>query len=126
MKIVLTGSLGNIGKPLAASLTAKGHAVTIISSNPERQQDIEKLGAKAAIGTLQDAEFLAATFKGADIVYLMETMEAVGDMFDKNVDFIAAIEQIGRNYKYAVEQSGVKKSYTSAASARIRIKAPGF
>lgn len=38
----------------------------------------------------------------------METMEAAGSMFDKNIDFIGEIEQIGRNYKYAVEQSGVK------------------
>lgn len=35
-----------------------------------------------------DADFLTATFKGTDIVYLMETMEAAGDMFDKSVDFI--------------------------------------
>lgn len=109
MNIVLTGSLGNIGKPLARALTGKGHAVTVISSNPERQKDIEALGAKAAIGTLQDAGFLAETFKGADMVYLMETMEAVGNMFDKSIDFIGGIEQIGRNYKYAIEQSGVKK-----------------
>ncbi len=109
MNIVLTGSLGNIGKPLATSLTKNGHAVTIISSNPEREKDIAALGAKAAIGTMQDAEFLANTFTGADIIFLMETMEAVGDMFDKSVDFIGGIEQIGRNYKYAIEQSAVKK-----------------
>ena len=109
MKIVLTGSLGNIGKPLTTALIEKGHAVTVISSTSKRQKDIEALHAKAAIGTMQDADFLVATFKGADIVFLMETMEAVGDMFDKNVDFIGEIEQIGRNYKQAIEQSGVKK-----------------
>lgn len=109
MKIVLTGSLGNTGKPLATLLTGNGHTVTVISSKSERRKDIEALGAKAAVGTLQDAQFLTDAFKGADIVYLMETMEAVGDMFDKSVDFIGDIEQIGRNYKYAVEQSGVKK-----------------
>src|SRR5690606_13274897 len=47
--------------------------------------------------------------KSADIVYLMETMEAAGDMFDKSVDFIETINKIGDNYKTAVEQSGVKK-----------------
>ncbi|HEU4555660.1 MAG TPA: NAD(P)H-binding protein [Chitinophaga sp.] len=109
MNIVLTGSLGNIGKPLTTTLLSEGHAVTVISSKPDRKKDIEALGAKAAIGAMQDAAFLAGAFKGADVVYLMETMEAAGDMFDKNIDFIGAIEQIGRNYKYAVEQSGVKK-----------------
>jgi len=109
MNIVLTGSLGRIGKPLAQDLVQKGHSVTVISSKQERQKDIEALGAKAAIGTMQDVDFLSATFKGADIVYVMETLEAVGGSFDPNIDFIAAITQIGDNYKYAIEQSGVKR-----------------
>ena len=109
MNIVLTGSLGNIGKPLTETLVNKGHAVTVISSNPERQKSIELLGAKAAIGTLQDVDFLADTFKGADIVYLMETMEAAGNMFDQSVDFISDITKIGENYKAAVERSGVQQ-----------------
>ncbi len=109
MKIVLTGSIGNIGKPLTRQLVQQGHAVTVISSNPERQPAIEALGAKAAIGSMFDAAFLTQTFAGADIVYLMETMEAAGDMFDPSVDFIAAINEIGQNYKTAVTNSGVNK-----------------
>lgn len=109
MNIVLTGSLGNIGRPLTETLVNNGHAVTVISSNAKRQENIELLGAKAAIGKLQDVGFLAETFKGADIVYLMETMEAVGDIFDQSVDFIGDITKIGQNYKEAVERSGVKK-----------------
>ncbi|ASZ13920.1 NAD(P)H-binding protein [Chitinophaga pendula] len=109
MNIVLTGSIGNIGKPLTRELVQRGHTVTVISSNPERQSAIESLGAKAATGSMFDVDFLASTFKGADIVYLMETMEAAGDMFDKGVDFIGTISQIGHNYKTAIEQSGVKK-----------------
>ena len=109
MKIVLTGSLGNIGRPLVTALLGKGHSVTVISSNAERKSAIEALGATAAIGSMFDTDFLTSTFKGADIVYLMETMEAAGDLFDKSVDFIETINRIGDNYKTAVEQSGVKK-----------------
>ena len=109
MNIVLTGSIGNIGKPLTKELVQKGHSVTVISSKEERIGAIEALGAKAAIGSMFDAEFLTETFTGADIVYLMETMEAAGDMFDKNIDFIGKISEIGRHYKTAVERSGVKK-----------------
>jgi uncharacterized protein YbjT (DUF2867 family) len=109
MKIVLTGSLGNIGKPLATELVQKGHSVTVISSNKERVPAIEALGAKALIGSMFDVDFLSEAFHGADIVYLMETMEAAGDMFNKSIDFIATISQIGLNYKKAVERSGVKK-----------------
>lgn len=109
MNIVLTGSIGNIGKPLTEELVKKGHTVTVISSNAERTAAIENIGAKAAIGSMFDADFLTAMFKGADIVYLMETMEAAGDMFDKSIDFISSISKIGEAYKIAVEQSGVKK-----------------
>ncbi|MPR37345.1 SDR family oxidoreductase [Salmonirosea aquatica] len=107
MNIVLTGSLGNIGRPLTTELVKKGHTITVISSNDERKKAIEALGAKAAIGSMFDADFLTATFKGADLVYLMETMEAAGDMFDKSVDFTGTINRIGHNYKTAIEQSGV-------------------
>ncbi|WP_080780733.1 NmrA family NAD(P)-binding protein [Chryseobacterium phocaeense] len=109
MNIVLTGSIGNIGKLLTQQLVKKGHSVTVISSNAERKSAIENLGAKAAIGSMFDAPFLTETFRGADVVYLMETMEAAGDLFDKSVDFIESIRKIGENYKTAVEHSGVKK-----------------
>lgn len=109
MNIVLTGSIGNIGKPLTEELVQKGHSVTVISSKATRQPAIEALGAKAAIGSMYDAGFLAQTFAGADIVYLMETMEAAGDMFDPSVDFIGCISRIGESYKTAVEKAGIKK-----------------
>lgn len=107
MKIVLTGSLGNISKPLTEELLQKGHAVTVISSTSERKSAIEALGAKAAIGTMQDVNFLSQTFKGADAVYLMETLDH-STFTDPNIDIIAGITAIGRNYKQAVENSGVK------------------
>ena len=86
----------------------KGHQVTVISSNPERQKEIEALGASAAIGIMEDADFLTDTFKGADAVYVMETMGG-NSFFDQNLDIIAAINKIGNNYKQAIEQSGVKR-----------------
>ena len=70
MKIVVTGSLGHISKPLVQELVKKGHSVTVISSNAARQADIEALGAKAAIGTMKDADFLTATFTGAESISL--------------------------------------------------------
>ena len=65
MKIIVTGSLGQISKPLAKELVEKGHSVTVISSNPERQKDIEALGAKAAIGTMEDLDAASCTCGGA-------------------------------------------------------------
>ncbi|MGZ4053512.1 MAG: NmrA family NAD(P)-binding protein [Bacteroidia bacterium] len=109
MKIVVTGSLGNISKPLTKELVQKGHSVTVISSKAERQKEIEMIGAKAAIGSMEDVDFLSATFKGADVVYVMETLGGAHSFFDKNLDIVAAITKIGNNYKQAIEQSGIKR-----------------
>lgn len=108
MKIVITGSLGHISKPLAQELVHKGHSVTVISSNAEREIEIEAMGAKAAIGTMEDAGFLATTFNGADIVYAMEAVGA-GSFFNPNVDLEEANIKIGHSYKQAIQQSGVKR-----------------
>ncbi|HEY5369412.1 MAG TPA: NAD(P)H-binding protein [Hanamia sp.] len=108
MKIVLTGSLGHISKPLTEILVQKGHSVTVISSLAERQKEIEALGAKAAIGTMEDVDFLTKTFKGADIVYLMETLDA-SSFSDHNLDYMEAINKIANNYKQAIQSSGVKR-----------------
>jgi uncharacterized protein YbjT (DUF2867 family) len=108
MKIVVTGSLGNISKPLTEALVSRGHSVTVVSSKAEKKKDIEAIGAKAAIGTIEDPGFLTNTFKGADVVYVME---AIGyeSFFDHNIDVIEVINKIARNYKQAIEHSGVKR-----------------
>ena len=106
MKIVLTGSLGHIGNPLTRELTQKEHSVTVISSNPEKQRDIEALGAKAAIGSVDDVAFLTSTFTGADAVYCMvpPTYHA-----DHKADPIAHYHRVGQHYAQAVRESGVKR-----------------
>ncbi|MDO6429395.1 NAD(P)H-binding protein [Flavitalea sp. BT771] len=108
MKFTITGSLGHISKPLTELLVQQGHSLTVVSSKPERQKEIETLGAKAAIGTMEDAGFLAAAFKGADAVYIMEAA-GYGSFFDPNFDLMATVSRIGRNYQQAIQQSGVKR-----------------
>ncbi|KQT27010.1 NAD-dependent dehydratase [Chryseobacterium sp. Leaf405] len=109
MNIVITGSLGNIGKPLTKLLVARGHEVTVISSKPERISAIEELGAIPAIGSIQDVEFLTKAFTGADAVYLMEAWEGIGSLFDSSIDFPAEFKKIADNYVQAVQRSGVTK-----------------
>ncbi|PWB28196.1 SDR family oxidoreductase [Flavobacterium sp. HTF] len=106
MKITITGSLGNISKPLAQELVQKGHEITIISSNPENQKEIEELGAKAAIGSVEDITFLTDTFKGSDAVYCMIPR---ANYFDPNMDLDAFTRNIGNSYAEAIKKSGVKK-----------------
>lgn len=106
MKIIVTGSLGHIGQPLTAALVQKGHAVTVISSNPEKQAAIEAMGATAAIGTIEDAEFLTATFTGADAVY---TMLPPFNYLNPDLDLKAVVSRIAGNFATAIERSGVKR-----------------
>ncbi|MCY0970761.1 NmrA family NAD(P)-binding protein [Chryseobacterium wangxinyae] len=106
MKIIITGSLGSISKPLATKLIADAHHVTIISSNRDRQDEIEELGAKAAIGSIDDVNFLTETFSGADVAYLMEPTV---NMFDPTIDMLKHYEKICENYAQAVLHSDLKK-----------------
>jgi uncharacterized protein YbjT (DUF2867 family) len=106
MKIAITGSLGNISKPLTKELVQKGHAVTVISSKPEKQKDIEALGATAAIGTVEDVDFLVKTFSDADAVY---TMLPPPNFSNPNLDLMALAHKIGNNYAQAIQQASVKR-----------------
>lgn len=106
MNIVLTGSLGTISKPLAQTLLQKGHSPTVISSNADRQKDIEALGIKSAIGSLFDAAFLSLAFKGADIVYLMEPPF---HLTDPTADSETLWQTIAHTYVEAIQQAGVTK-----------------
>lgn len=106
MKIVITGSLGHISRPLTEELVEKGHYVKVVSSNPNKQKDIENLGAVAAIGSLENADFLTATFTGADAAYCMIPP---ANYFDHNLDLLAYYRRLGNNYAHAIRQSGVKR-----------------
>jgi len=103
MKIIVTGSLGNVSRPLAQELVRQGHAVTVISSNPEKQPAIEALGATAAIGSLEDADFLTATFADADAVYTMVPPSFTAP------DLRAYSQRLAHGYARAIRQTHVPR-----------------
>jgi uncharacterized protein YbjT (DUF2867 family) len=84
-------------------LVAAGHNVTVISSNADKVTDIQALGAKAAIGSLADADFLTETFTGADALYAM-----VPPSFSAE-SLRAYQNETGKSYAEAIRRSGVKK-----------------
>jgi len=102
MKYVVTGSLGNISKPLSRKLIDSGHDVTIITSHQDKVNAVEALGAKAAVGSVEDLQFLKDTFKGADAVYTM-----VPPKWDAQ-HWKEWIGSIGGNYTAAIKDAGVK------------------
>lgn len=106
MKIVVTGSLGHISRPLTQQLISKGHTVKVVSSKPEKKAEIEVLGATAAIGKVQDPDFLTATFSGADLVY---TMIPPGNYMDPDFDLYAAVKDLMENYRQALAAAGIRR-----------------
>jgi uncharacterized protein YbjT (DUF2867 family) len=103
MKYVLIGSTGNITKPLTIKLVEAGHDVSVITSSEAKKGEIESLGAKALVGTIEDRQFLTNSFSGADVVYTM-----VPPKWDPK-DWKAYIGSIGANYAFAIKNAGVKK-----------------
>lgn len=102
MNYTITGSLGNISKPITEALVKAGHHVTVITSKQENATAIGAIGAKAAVGSVEDVAFLTEAFEGADAVYTM-----VPPKWDAK-EWKKWIGGIGENYATALKATGVK------------------
>lgn len=102
MNYVILGSAGNISKPLAETLLKAGHGVTVVTRNKENLGSLLTLGAKAAVGSVNDVQFLADSFKGADAIYTM-----VPPKWDA-AEWKNYIGNTGQGYAQAIRLAGVK------------------
>ena len=116
MKVIVTGSLGNISQPLTATLIAQGHQVTVISSDAKKQTAIEALGATAAIGSIADVKFLTNTFKGANAVYAMIPLSFT------DPDLGAYMRRMAQNYAEALKETGIKRIVVMSGWAADLVK----
>jgi len=103
MKIIVTGSLGNTGRPLVEKLVKAGHTVTGIIRDADKQVELEKLGATAAIGSLTDVEFLKTVFAGADAAFCMIPSDYSA------TDAVRHYRNVAESYADAIPHSGIKK-----------------
>ncbi|MGJ1445713.1 NAD(P)H-binding protein [Sphingobacterium spiritivorum] len=103
MKITITGSLGNIGRFLTERLLQSGHHVTVVSHSEGRKQEIEKLGAVAAIGSINDVSFLRNAFKDADAVFAMTPPNMGGSHIINNT------VEAGKAIAQAIKESAVSR-----------------
>jgi uncharacterized protein YbjT (DUF2867 family) len=99
---VITGSIGHISKPIVEGLINAGKNVTVLTSSADRVKEIEKLGAKALVGSVQEADFVSTAFKGADVVYTM-----IPPIWSTN-DWRKSQNEVGRNYARAIQSNSVK------------------
>jgi len=109
MKYVLTGGAGHITKPLAETLLAAGHNVTVIGRNPENLKPLTDKGIKAAIGSVEDAEFLKKAFAEADAAYTMIPPQYAAGPLEGYAKIAANYAEAIRanNIKYVVNLSSV-------------------
>ncbi|GAB4092868.1 Rossmann-fold NAD(P)-binding domain-containing protein [Flaviaesturariibacter terrae] len=103
MKFVLLGAAGHVTAPLAETLLAAGHNVTVVGRKAENLKPLTDKGAKAAIGSVEDGAFLTEAFSGADAVYTM-----VPPNFGVQGDWKEWIASVGRVYAEAIRNSGVR------------------
>ncbi|EPG66590.1 NAD(P)H-binding protein [Leptospira wolffii] len=120
MKIIVTGSLGHISKPLTRELLAKGHRVSVISSQEARKEEIEALGAIPCIGSLEDLGFLEKTFLEADAAYCM-----IPPNFSER-DQVAYYRRLTLNYAEAVRKSQIKNVVELSSYGAHLEKGTGF
>lgn len=104
MKIIVTGSLGNVSGPLTETLVRNGHHVTVISSDPKKAAQVNHLGAHAAIGSLTDSDFIQQTLTGADALYAMIPFSFTA------LDQLAYSREIALNYVQAIQHTGIKRA----------------
>lgn len=100
-KYVITGSLGNISKPIVEGLLANGNKVSVITSNADREKEIQALGATPLKGDVFDSAFLENAFAGADAVYTM-----IPPIW-KTDDWRASQNAVGENYIKAIKKNRI-------------------
>lgn len=99
---IITGSIGNISKPVVTGLVKAGKNVTVITSNAEKVKDIEQLGAKALVGSVSDKAFVKKAFAGAEVVYTM-----IPPIWQTS-NWRASQNEVGQAYIEAITSNNIK------------------
>ena len=102
MKYIITGGAGHISGLVAQKLLAAGKDVTVVGRNPENLKELAAKGAKTAIGSLEDAQFVKQTFADADAVYTMIPPNFATD------NYRAYQQKVGNNFYNAIKDSRIK------------------
>jgi uncharacterized protein YbjT (DUF2867 family) len=119
---IITGSIGNISKPIVEGLVKAGKNVSVITSKADKVKEIEQLGAKALVGSVGDKEFVKKAFAGADVVYTMippiwvtsnwrKSQNEVGEIYidairSNNIKYVVNLSSLGANHKNGVGPVG--------------------
>jgi uncharacterized protein YbjT (DUF2867 family) len=130
---IITGSIGNISKPVVTGLVKAGKNVSVITSKADKVKDIEQLGAKALVGSVTDKEFVKKAFAGADVVYTMippiwqtsnwrASQTEVADVYvnaikSNNIKYVVNLSSLGANHQNGVGPVGALYDFEHALNA---------
>lgn len=104
MKIAIATPTGNIGSALVDQLlSAGGHDLTLLCREPAKVEKFTARGAKAAQGSLEDADFVRRATEGADALFWLSPPR-----FDAP-DFRAYQNQLGDNAAAAVRANNIRR-----------------
>jgi nucleoside-diphosphate-sugar epimerase len=107
MRIFITGGAGYVGRAVVSALSAAGHEVIGLARTPDKVEVLERLGARAVAGALEDPASYVETAAGCDAV--VHLAQSPGP--DRAATDIAAVQSFLR----AAREGGRVKSlvYTS-------------
>jgi len=112
---VITGATGNIGKGIATILLSQGANVKVISRSADKVKELTDKGAQAAIGDVNDANFVKHAFEGADAVFCL-----IPPNMHSN-DFRTEQKKVAANYAHAVKANHIKHAVLlSSIGAHLR------
>lgn len=99
--LTIMGATGNIGSKLADRLLVKNRRVKLIGRSADRLQPFVDKGATAAVGDVDDEDFLMHAFSGSEAVFAMIPPDYAAQ------DFRQYQNRIGERIATAIEKSGV-------------------
>jgi uncharacterized protein YbjT (DUF2867 family) len=101
MKYVITGGAGHTSKPIVLALLDAGQEVKVIGRNADNLKELVDKGAQAAIGSVEDLDFLKKSFADADAAYTLVPPNL------RVADWKGYITQVGINYGHALKSAGI-------------------
>jgi uncharacterized protein YbjT (DUF2867 family) len=101
MRYAITGAAGHISKPMVQILLDQGHEVIVIGRNQEHLEELVKSGARSAIGSVEDIDFVKKAFARVDAVYTMCPPNM------NTSDLAGYCERIGKNYKESIQFNNI-------------------
>lgn len=111
---VITGATGKVGGGIAERLLSEGKQVRVIGRNRDKLASLEKKGAEVAVGTMEDAVFLAKNFVGAEAVFAMVPPDMASP------DIQAHYDRFGSAMAKALAESGVRNAvHLSSVGAHL-------